>query len=127
MPATAASRASSSRTPAAGSMSAARSRQRARSWKSWGLPRLKRPHWPELSTSAGRGGRRSRTGREPIGGERAVRQSMPHLALAQERNTEIAPHRQLLAVGAELHERVVDGAVARIENRSALVGKTIAS
>ena len=60
------------------------------------------------------------------GSMRAVGQPVPDLAAAEQRNAEIAAHLELLAVGAQLHERAIDRAVARVHDRAVLVGQPLA-
>ena len=45
-----------------------------------------------------------------------VRSAVQELGLTEERNTKIAPNGQCLSVRTKLHDSIVDGAVARIEN-----------
>src|SRR5437764_1425003 len=67
---------------------------------------------------------RRRAGRR--GSERVVGQPVPNLAAAEQRDAEIAADLELLAVGAELHERAIDRAVARIHDRPVLVSVAVA-
>ena len=60
------------------------------------------------------------------GCQRVVGQPVPDLAAAEQRNAEIAAHLELLAVGAELHQRAIDRAVARVHDRAVLVGGSVA-
>jgi hypothetical protein len=59
-------------------------------------------------------------------GHRRIRQSVPDLILAEQRNPPIAAHRELLAVGADAHLGFINLAVARIENIAVLVLQSIA-
>src|SRR6184192_1405480 len=60
------------------------------------------------------------------GAERAVGQPVPDLAAAEQRNSEIAAHLELLTIGSEAHERAIDLAVARVHDRPVLVRNAVA-
>src|SRR5205809_3404364 len=60
------------------------------------------------------------------GVERAVGQPVPDLAAAEQRNSEIAAHLELLTIGSEAHERAIDLAVARVHDRPVLVRIAVA-
>src|SRR5262245_11727864 len=77
--------------------------------------------------------RRSRACRQVLGDDAAiylrhgaVRQALPYLVLAEQRNAEIAAHGQDPTVGAERHHGAVDGAVARIEDIAFIVAQSVA-
>ena len=57
---------------------------------------------------------------------RRIRQPGPDLVLAEQRDAEIAAHRQRLPVGAQRHLGLVDLAVARIEHVAVLVFQSVA-
>ena len=57
---------------------------------------------------------------------RRIRQTGPDLILAQQRDAEIAAHRQRLPIGAQRHLGLVDLAVARIEHVAVLVFQSVA-
>ena len=57
---------------------------------------------------------------------RRIRQTGPDLILAEQRDAEIAAHRQRLSVGTERHLGLVDLAVARIEHVAVLVFQAVA-
>src|SRR6476619_271981 len=57
--------------------------------------------------------------------ERIVRQPVPDLAAAEQRNAEIAAHLELLTIRTELHQRAVNRPIARIHDRPILVGHSV--
>src|SRR5215217_7549487 len=59
--------------------------------------------------------------------ESIVGEPIPHLALTEQRNAQIAANDERLPVGAHLHERVVGRAVTRIENGPVLVSQSVAA
>src|SRR5262245_44657227 len=69
---------------------------------------------------------RGALGGERLRSERVVGQPVPDLGAAEQRNAEIAAHFELLAVGAELHQRAVDRPVARIHDGSVLIAQPVA-
>ncbi len=58
--------------------------------------------------------------------QRRIRQAGPDLILAEQRDAEIAAHRQRLPIGAQRHLGLVDLAVARIEHVAVLVFQSVA-
>src|SRR4051812_49197917 len=57
--------------------------------------------------------------------ERGIGQPGPDLGFAQQRNAQIPTHRKLLAIGAQVHARAVERAVARVEDFPVLVGEPL--
>jgi hypothetical protein len=56
---------------------------------------------------------------------RGIRQPGPRLILAEQRDPQISAHNKRLTIGAEVHQRVVAGAVARIEDAAVFVFEAV--